>query len=326
MAGSLEQELLALAKRQQAGTKLLPNKQLRTAALKVRDEQLALERAAALRAEQERMAQARAEEERIARLKAEAERREQERLAAIKAARDAIKFTLKSGETIAPLAVGTAVLIPFRLINSGKDTEEFSVTAQLPAGLNGQVVQGNDITQVVSKFVINAGQYADLQLSFTVPPERVDGSHLVVAVQAASTKFTDISQTHEMPLTVTAPLLRAVARLQTSVPKPGDSLPYKVTVLNVGSRQADAVELHISLPPQLQLVETDAEGCRIEDEQRTVCRIAALPAGQMIERLLRVIVRQDTQETAARGVVDVLQTTLQLKESFSGAAFTVKRP
>jgi hypothetical protein len=58
--------LLSLAKRRQAGEKLLPNKQLRTAAQKVRNDQLAQERAAAMKAEQERLAQERADRERIA--------------------------------------------------------------------------------------------------------------------------------------------------------------------------------------------------------------------------------------------------------------------
>lgn len=326
LTASLEEELLILGKRQQAGAKLLPNKQLRTAALKVRNEQRALERAAALKAEQERLAQERVEQERLARLKAEAERREQERLAAIKATRDAIRFSVESAETVSVREAGTAVLVPFKLVNQGKDAEEFSVEAQLPAGIDGTVVQNNDIRQPVSTVLIAAGQSADLQLSFSMPAAQVDGSRLVVAANVRSTKFTDISKSRDIPITTAAPLLRTVARLQTSGPQPGQPLNYKITLLNIGSSQARSIDMNISLPAQLQLVDASDNGCQVSDEQHAVCSIAALEAGQMIERMMKVVVRQDAAEIPARGMVEVLQTALQLKERFPGAAFTVKRP
>ncbi|MEI6704519.1 MAG: hypothetical protein WCL71_13450, partial [Deltaproteobacteria bacterium] len=74
LASTIEEELLALGSRHQKGEPLQPNKQLQTAAQKIRDDRLAQERMAALKLEQEKLAKERAERERIAREKAEQER------------------------------------------------------------------------------------------------------------------------------------------------------------------------------------------------------------------------------------------------------------
>jgi hypothetical protein len=326
LADSIESDLIALAKRRQAGEKILPNKQLRVASLKVRNEQLALERAAAMKAEQERLAQERADRERIARQKAEVERRERERLAAIKAARDAVRFELVSHSNISALEVGVAALVPFQLLNQGKDAEEFLLGTALPSGVEGMVTQASDNTQPLQKIVLQPRQHADLLVSFKMPPDRVDGARVVITAKATSTKFTDISKSHEMTITAAAPLLRAVSRLQRQPAISGEESTYKVTLLNVGSKTAKEVDLRINLPQQLKLVDAGGAGCWVENEQLAACRISSLSSGQLTERVLKVLVRDAATAKPVKGMVEVLQTVLQVKESFPGAQFTVKKP
>jgi hypothetical protein len=38
--------------------------------------------------------------------------------------------------------VGTAASVPFQLVNHGKDTEEFTLEATLPSGVEGMIIQG----------------------------------------------------------------------------------------------------------------------------------------------------------------------------------------
>jgi len=322
LADSIEADLAALAKRRQGGEKLAPNKQLRAAAQKVRNEHLALERAAALKAEQERLAQERAERERIAREKAEADRKERERLAALKAAKDAVKFEIESAIVTAQ-EVGTAASVPFQLVNHGKDAEEFSLEAMLPSGVEGMVTQTADRTQPVQKITLQPRQHAELLIAFRMPSDRVDGSRITATAKATSTRFNDISRSKELTITAAAPLLRAVSRMQQTAVA-GEAGSYKVTLLNVGSKAAKEIDLRISLPQQLKLTDAGGNGCWIENEQLAACRIDAVASGNLVERSLKVVVRPDAAGKTAKGTVEVLQTALQVKESFNGAAFTVK--
>lgn len=327
LAESIEPELISLGKKQQAGVKLPTNKSLYATALNVRNEQLALERAAALKADQERLALERAERERIARQKAEAERREQERLAAIKTARAAIRFDLKALETLPLFEAGTTALMPFELSNESKLPEEFSIVAVSPSNLEGVVIQVSGTNLPTQKVLLQPKQKIKLLLAFTMPQKRVDGSRIVTAAKAASTKFTDISKTLEMTVVTAAPLLRAVSRLQQqSIPATGDALNYKVTLLNVGSRPAKGVEVRVNLPQQLKLVDAGGNGCHSENEQRAVCRIEMLHHGQLTDRILKVAVQNDVPEHRGKGSIEVFQTLLQIKDIFPAASFTAKQP
>lgn len=326
LAASVEADLLNLGKRKQAGERLAANKQLHAAALKMRHEQLARERAAAQKAEQERLAREKLERERIAREKAEAERREQERLAAIKAARDAIRFDIEPQSTQPVLEAGAAALVPFQLTNQGKQAEEFAVEAVLPSGVEGTIIRGQDRTQPLQKITLQPRQRETVQIAFTMPPDRVDGSHVAIAVKMTSTTFNDIVKTREQLVLTAAPLLRAVSRLTEKTAVTGQALTYKVTLLNVGSRPAKEVDLKVNLPKQLKLVDAGGNGCWTENEQQAACRVELLQQGQLTDRNLKVEVRGTTETGATRGTVEVLQTVLQVKETFPGAAFTVKKP
>lgn len=326
LAGSVDEELLTLGKRHKNGEKLAPNRHLQLAAHKVRNDQLAIERAAAERAERERLAREKAERERIAREKAEADRRERERLAAIKAARDAIRFSIEppAGELLAE--AGVAAKIPFEVINQGVGTEEFSVEAVFPPGLNGSLSAADEPPKGLTKVILHPKQAFKGLLTFTLPGDRVDGAHQLLTVKATSLKFNDLIQTKELMITAQAPLLRAVAKLQRPVAASGEKLSYRVTVLNVGSTPAKEVDLRITLPAQLKLTDAGDNGCWVENEQLAACRISSIANGQLSERSLTVAVRENAAGQNLRGTVEVLQTVLQTKESFNGAAFSVKKP
>jgi uncharacterized repeat protein (TIGR01451 family) len=326
LAGSVEEDLLSLGKRQKAGEKLAPNHQLQLAAHRVRNEQLAIERAAAEKVERERLAREKAERERLAREKAEAERRERERLAAVKAARDAIRFSIEppAGELLAE--VGVAATIPLELVNHGIGTEEFSLEGLFPPGLNGTLTAANESQKGLAKIQLAPKQSFKGLITVTLPGNRVDGSRQALTIKAASVKFNDLLQTRELQITAQAPLLRAVAKLQRPQVAPGESVSYRVTVLNVGSTPAKEIDLRISLPKQLKLIDAGENGCWIENEQLAACRISSIANGQLGERNLTVVVRDKAEGQNLRGTVEVLQTVLQTKESFQGAGFNIKQP
>ncbi len=326
LAGSVDEELIALGKRKTAGEKLGLNRQLHAAATKVRNEQLAVEKAAALKAEQERLAREKAERDRIAKEKAESERKERERIAAIKAARDAVRFALEPPAAPMTFEVGTVAKLPFSLVNNSASVEEFLIECSVATGGDSAVLGGEDGNTPVRRVTLKPRESFKGNLTFRMPADRVDGSRIPVTVKAISAKFNDISQTLDTRVVASGPIIRAVAKLQKPLATQGEQLPYRITVLNVGSHQAKEVELRIILPQQLKLIDAGANGCWTESEQIAACRINSIANGQMIERTLKVEVRKDAQEgKSGKGVIDVLQTALQVKESFSSGGFTVRK-
>lgn len=326
LAGSVDEDLIALGKRKIAGEKFALNRQLHAAATKVRNDQLAIERAAAMKVEQERLAKERAERERIAREKAEAERRERERLAAIKAARDAVMFAFEAPQAPVTFEVGTVANLPFLLVNNGAGVEEFALDGSVATGGDSAILSAENGNKPVQRVTLKPKEKFSGILSFRMPADKVDGSRIRVNVKATSAKFNDINKSMDSTVVAAGPILRAVARLQKPLATQGDQLPYRVTLLNVGSQPAREVELRITLPRQLKLVDAGANGCWTESEQVVACRINSVPNGQMAERTLNVQVRANaTDGQSAKGTVEVLQTVLQVKESFNSANFTVRK-
>lgn len=322
LAGSVEEELLTVGKRQKSGEKLLTNRALRLAAQKVRNEQLAIERAKIEKAERERLAQEKAERDRIAREKAETERKERERLAAIKADRDSIKVSVLI-TAIPQVEAGQSAIIPLEISNHSPKNESFSVSHDLPAEYNASLTTENNIE--LKEITIPSKGAVRAILTLKMPAEKVDGFKTTQLVKVISKRYPDITETGETHLVAAAPLLRGVVKLNKPAVAPGETVAYRINILNVGTVAAKEVDLRITLPPQLQLVDAGANGCWLETEQLAACRIAKIDSGNISERTLKVKVRESATGQNLRGTLEVIQTVLQTKESFQGAGFNITK-
>ena len=326
IAASVEDELINLSKRQKNGEKLVMNRQLRLAAQKVRADQQAHERAVAEKIERERLARERADRERIERERAEAERREQKRLAALKAERDAVKFDFEPIVQLPVVSAGAKAVIPFTLANRSMNTEEFLLAAPSPSGAEAAVATAQENPQPVRTVKLKPKEMFRGTVSFPVPADLVDGSRMSATIKATSVKFNDIGQQQVIQSMVSAPLLRVVSRMEKPQAKPGEQISYKVSLLNAGSQEAREVDLRITLPASLKLLNAGDSGCWIENEQTAACRISSVPQGTMNERSLTVMVRDGAEEAKVRAIVDLVQTVLQLKQSFQSSPFAIVKP
>ncbi len=326
IAASVEDELINLGKRQKSGEKLLQNRQQRLAAQKVRADQLALERAAVEKLERERLARERADRERIERERAEAERREQQRLAALKAERDAVKFDFEPIVQQPVVAAGAKAVLPFTLANRSIHTEEFVLAALTPSGAEAAVATAHGEPQPVRTVKLKSKEMFRGTVSFAVPAGLVDGSRMNVTIKASSVKFNDIEQKQVIQSVVSAPLLRVVSRMEKPQVKPGEQISYKVSLLNAGSQEAREVDLRIALPARLKLLNAGDGGCWVENEQVAACRVSNVLQGTMTERTLTVMVRDGGEEAKVRATVDLVQTVLQLKQSFQSSPFAIVKP
>ncbi len=322
---AVEEELLALGARRKKGEKLLPNKQLQAAAQKVRNDQLALERAAALKAEQERLAKEKAEAERIALAKAEAERKERERIAAEKAAREAIKLAIALPEGSQPLEAGKKALIPFEVSNTGTGREEFLLSALAPKEYAPALTSANKPGEAIERVALASGETFKGNIAVQMPSDKVDGSKTSFQVKAVSTKYSDVTFSRDTHVTAAAPLVRAVSKPQKTKVIPGETVRYRVTVLNAGSITARDLTVRVIIPAYLNFADAADATYRREADRVVTFTVPALEMGRLAEFSLNATVRDNVAEKQElRLQIEVVNNALQLKDTFTSSAAVVQ--
>jgi len=323
---SVEDELRTLASRHQKGEILAPNKTLQTAASKVRSDTLARERALALKLEMERVARIKAEQERLARIKLEEERLEKERLLAEKLAKANIiaSIALSLHDDAGSVSVGSSGVLPVEISNTGKASEEFLLTVTAAKEYGAILIRANKPDENVSRITLAAGETFKGSVVVKMPVEMVDGHRSIVAINAVSAKFSDVSFQKETVVVSSAPLVRAVAKLVKQKVAPGEKLRYRVTVLNAGSLSAQNLTVRLKLPPEVDFIGAPDVSYTQETDGTLIFKIDQVDTGKLAEVNLDVKIRENsTAGQELRGRVEVVNGTLQIKDSFTASASVV---
>jgi uncharacterized repeat protein (TIGR01451 family) len=159
-----------------------------------------------------------------------------------------------------------------------------------------------------------------------MPSDMVDGHRSAVTIRAASAKFSDINFHKDAVLISSAPLVRAVAKLAKPKVTSGERLRYRVTVLNVGSLPANNLTVRLQLPPQIEFISAPDFSFRQESNGIIAIKIDQVDIGKLSEIGLDVKIRDDvTIGQELRGHVEVINESLQRKESFNASASVVVR-
>ena len=314
LKATVEEELLSLGARQKKGEKLAPNLKLQAAAQKVRNDTVAMERAAVLKAEQERLAREKAEREKLAWEKAEAARKERERIAAEKAAKEAIKLAVLLPTENTQGEVGKKLLIPFELSNKGIGREEFLLSSSAPQEYAVALTSAVRAGELLDRVALAAGETMKGNITVQMPFGKVDGYKARIQMTALSAKYNDVSFTKDTTITALAPLVRTVARPQKIRVNAGESFKYRITVLNAGSIAANSLTVKAVMPPEIDLVDVEGSDYRREDGGGVTITLSALEVGQLAEFTLNVKVRDsapDKQEL--RMQVEVANVPMQIK-------------
>ena len=322
---SVEDELKVLASRHQKGEVLTADKTLQMAANKVRSDVMAREQAAKLKLEMERAAKAKAEQERLVRIKLEEERREKERLLAEKLAKASIKASISLSEDSWMVPVGGNGRLPIEISNKGKSSEEFLITVASAKEYDAVLAQGDKTDAPVTRLQLAAGETFKGTVALRMPAEMVDGHRSPLSVKMVSAKFDDISFQKETTVISSAPLVRAVAKLVKQKVTPGETLRYRVTVLNVGSLPAQNLTVRVQLPPQLDFQGAPDFPFKQEPNGTLVFNVDLVDIGKLTEIHLDVKVREGSaigQEL--RGQVEIVNGTLQRKDIFTASASVIQ--
>lgn len=325
LKSTIEEDLLALGARLLKGESLQPNKQLQTAAQKIRDDRLQLERVAAQKLEQEKIAKEKAERERIALEKAAAEKKERERLAAEKIAKENIKVVISLDDGGAIAAAGQNGSMSVEISNRGKNSEEFLLEASAATEYGAFWVSPGKPDEPLSRVKLSAGETFKGKVFFRMPADRVDGHRAALTVKAVSAKYSDVTQIKNTLLIASAPLVRAVAKLARPKVTPGEQTQYRVTMLNIGSLTAQDLTVKIQLPPQLDLVSVPGLKFRQEQNGMLIFRVEQIETGKISDISMNVKVRENSRPgEELRGQVEVVNGQLQRKDIFTSSVSIVQ--
>ena len=160
---------------------------------------------------------------------------------------------------------GRQMEVPFEVINRGNGVDSFYLDSAFPADFTARFTSaaapGGAINQTPE---LAPGETFKGSITLVIPPSSIDGLRITYPVKAASRLAAEASQTREVRIITSAPLLRAILRTEKTRPLPGDKILYRIAILNAGSDAAQDVTFRLNFPPQFEPVDSVAAGFRQE--------------------------------------------------------------
>ncbi|MDD2734146.1 MAG: tetratricopeptide repeat protein [Desulfuromonadaceae bacterium] len=166
---------------------------------------------------------------------------------------------------------GQQIAVPFEITNRGNGIDSFSLESAFPTDFNAQFISAAAPDVTISHTTdLAPGEIFKGAVVIVIPPGSIDGLRITHPVKATSRLIAEASQTREVKLIASAPLLRAVLRTEKTKPLPGDKVLYRIAILNIGSSVAKDVTLRLNFPPQLEPVDSADSGFRQEMKSELV--------------------------------------------------------
>ena len=177
--------------------------------------------------------------------------------------------------------VGQPVLIPFEVVNRGNGNDSFYLESAFPADFKARFASSASPGVAISQTPdLAPGQAFKGVIDLVIPTGSIDGQRFTHPVKAASRLMAEASQSREVRLVASAPLLRAVVRTDKTRPAPGEKVLYRISILNVGSTAAQDLTFRLNFPPQLDPVDYASAGFRQEMKSALVLDGLRIKSGE----------------------------------------------
>jgi len=151
--------------------------------------------------------------------------------------------------------------IPFEVINRGNGSDSFAFESAFPAEFKAEFAAVAAPEKAIRETPkLAPGEVFRGVVSFEIPPASIDGLKITYPVKAASTLMAEASQSREVAMNASAPLLRAVLKADKTHLLPGGQVAYRIIVLNIGTMAARDVTLNLNYPPQLEPLDYSSTG------------------------------------------------------------------
>ena len=213
---------------------------------------------------------------------------------------------------------GRQILVPFEVINRGNGRDSFYLESAFPADFNARFTtasaSGGAINQTPE---LAPGEAFKGSLALVIPPSTTDGQRIVYPVKAASRQAAEASQSREVKIITSAPLLRAILQTEKTRPLPGDKILYRIAIRNAGSDAAEDVTFRLNFPPQFEPVDYVAAGFRQEMKSALVLDGMQVKSGENREFIMVFRLKDDSlagQELVTRA--ELVNNTLKTTAAF----------
>ncbi|MBI5655876.1 MAG: tetratricopeptide repeat protein, partial [Geobacter sp.] len=148
-----------------------------------------------------------------------------------------VEFTVATAGQAFP--VGRRLMVPFEVLNRGNGADSFYLESGFPAEYGVQfVAEGKPDVPVNLTPQLAPGERFRGVMALTIPRGTIDGQKISYPVKLASQYARDVSQSRQVTLIASAPLLRAVINTEKKEEVPGEKVTYRVALLNIGSAPA----------------------------------------------------------------------------------------
>lgn len=226
------------------------------------------------------------------------------------------------------LVVARPTSIPFEIVNRGNGRDSFYLASAFPAEFGARFyAQGAPDQSINQTPMLAPGEHFKGLFTITVPAATIDGLRINHPIKAASQFMQDVTQSREVAVAASAPLMRAVVKVDKQQLDPGEKATYRVTVMNIGSATAENVTLRINFPPQLEPLSPLPGGFRQEMNAALLLDGIGLKSGESRELTVPFTVRENAlarEELMVRA--DLVNEKLQTRSAFlSNVAFVQPR-
>ena len=231
------------------------------------------------------------------------------------------------GPAAETLEAGKRFSIPFDIVNTGNGSDSFKLDSGFPPefAFHFAAASSPDVPIYRTPELAVGERFRAVAVG-TMPRGNIDGQKNSYPIKAVSTFAREASQSKEIVLVTSAPLLRAVVKSDKAKLLPGEKISYRISLLNVGTAPARAVTLRLNSPPQYEPVGVAAAGFTQEAKAALVLDTLQLKSGEGKDFNIVFQLKDEAlaeQELFLRA--DVINSDLEKKESFVSATSVVQR-
>ena len=220
---------------------------------------------------------------------------------------------------------GQKLAVPFEVVNRGNGADNFSLEQGFPAEYRARIAAAARPEMPLAETPqLAPGESFSGVVILSVPTAIVDGQRSTYPLRMVSKYDRNISLSKEISLVFSAPLLRMVVRPDREIVLPGETVTYRMALLNVGSAAAKKVSFSFRYPPQYEPVEPLPAGFRRDGTTRIAVDEMEVGSGGRKEFTATFRLKEEAlagQELFCRA--ELHNSALQLTEAFLSSAAVV---
>jgi len=221
--------------------------------------------------------------------------------------------------------VGATITVPFEVVNRGNGVDSFGLEEGFPAEYKARIVSAaHPESSLPSTPQLSPGESFAGMVVLTVPAAIIDGQRSTYPIRLVSKFDRDVSLSKEVSLVFSAPLLRMVIRPDKQIVNPGETISYKMALLNVGSATARKISFTFSYPAHYEPVEPLPAGFRRDGMSRLAVEEMEVGSGGRKEFSVAFRLKEDViagQELFCR--IELHNNALKLSEAYLSSAAEV---